>query len=40
MDIWKSVKGYPLIICLEQDGKTERETLILSFVHLHVICYL
>ena len=39
MDVWKSVKGYSLIICLEQDGKTETETLILSFVHLHVICY-
>lgn len=37
MDVWKSVKGYSLIICVEQDWKTERETLVLYFVHLHVI---
>ena len=39
MDVQKSVKGYSLIICVEQDEKIERETLILYFVHLHVICY-
>lgn len=40
MDVRKSVKGYSLIICVEQDGKIERETLILYFVHLRVICHL
>ena len=39
MDVQKSVKGYSLIICVEQDEKIERETLILYFVHLRVICY-